>query len=311
MYATIDFLKSILNAVTDHIVVIDENGFIQYVNQSWINFGKNNNYPPHTDWYDINYLQVCDASAAQGDEYAIEAAIGIRGVIKTGLDSFHLEYPCHSPNEKRWFIMRIKPFQVKNTTYYVISHQNITERKLAEEKVLTLSQLDGLCNIPNRRYFDEFLKNEWKRSQRLKMPITLAMIDIDYFKLLNDTYGHQTGDECLKKIGMLLKDFVKRPSDLCARYGGEEFTLIFGGTPLKQSIRIIEKLREQLHSLQLPNEKSPIAPIVTLSIGLVTMYPDHHTDQYTLIKAADEMLYNAKKQGRNQLICNTYDLAET
>lgn len=306
MLITIDFLKAILNTITEHIVVIDKEGAILCVNQRWIEFANHNDYKKSTDWHNVNYLHVCDNSASLGDPYAIETVIGIRKVINGELDTYWLEYPCHSPNEKRWFIMRVSPFYIENTAYYVISHQNITERKLAEEEVLNLSRLDGLCNIPNRRYFDDFLQEEWKRCQRLKRPITLAMIDIDHFKLLNDTYGHQAGDECLKAIASVLKEVTQRPGDLCARYGGEEFALIFGDTTLEQSILVIEKLQEQIRLLQLPNETSPIKPTVTISIGLATMYPDQYTDQNTLINTADKMLYTAKNQGRNRIIASNY-----
>lgn len=93
--------------------------------------------------------------------------------------------------------MRVTPFQVHNNDYFVISHQNITERKLAEEEVRNLARIDGLTGIPNRRTFDEFLCDEMKRCARLNKPICLAVIDVDHFKLLNDTYGHQSGDGCL------------------------------------------------------------------------------------------------------------------
>jgi diguanylate cyclase (GGDEF)-like protein len=308
MTVTIEFLKAILNTVSEHIVVIDKHGVIQCVNYSWKAFGKNNSYSLNSDWYSVNYLDVCDASAATGDNDAKVTAAGIRKVINNESDSFHLEYPCHSPDEQRWFIMRINPFNVDHRTYYVISHQNITERKLAEEAVLKLSRLDGLCNIPNRRYFDEFLKDEWNRCARLKMPISLAMIDIDYFKLLNDTYGHQAGDECLKVLASLLKEFVQRPSDLCARYGGEEFALIFGNTTFAQSLTLIEKLKEQIRLLHIPNQGSSISPIVTVSIGLVAIYPDNSTDENTLIKVTDDLLYRAKNSGRNQIISQNFEL---
>jgi len=308
MTATIGFLKAILNTISEHIVVIDKTGIIQCANYSWKAFANNNNYSQNDDWLNINYLDVCDASAATGDSDAKATATGIRKVINNELDSFHFEYPCHSPDEKRWFIMQIKPFNIDDSTYFVISHQNITERKLVEEEVLKLSRLDGLCHIPNRRYFDEFLKDEWNRCKRLNMPISLALIDIDYFKLLNDTYGHQAGDEYLKTLASLLKEFVQRPSDLCARYGGEEFALIFGNTTLTQSLTLIEKLQAQIRLLHIPNQSSSILPTVTVSIGLVAIYPDNSTDETRLIKATDQLLYRAKNTGRNQIVSQNFEL---
>lgn len=303
MTTTSKFLKAILNTLSEHIVVIGKEGFILCANDSWKIFGENNNYSNNDKWQDINYLDVCDASAATGDSDAQATAIGIRKVINNELDSFDLEYPCHSPHEQRWFRMRIKPFRVDENIYYVISHQNITERKLAEEEVLKLSRLDGLCNIPNRRYFDQFLQDEWNRCKRLNMPISLAMIDIDHFKHLNDTYGHQIGDECLKALASLLKEFIQRSSDLCCRYGGEEFSLIFGNTTLAQALPLIEKLQERIRTLQISDQIfSLLLPAITVSIGLVTMYPNNDNDEHTLIKMADELLYCAKNGGRNQIV---------
>lgn len=294
-------LKSILDTITQHICAIDKNGNIIYVNRSWITFGENNSSSIHKGWDKINYLQECDKSALKGDKDAIMAAKGIRDVINKVKDFYYLEYPCHSPNEKRWFMMRVTPFKLEEKEYYVISHEIITERKLAEEKVLNLSRIDGLTDIANRRYFDDFLENEWRRCVRLKMPLSLAIIDLDHFKLLNDTYGHQAGDECLKKVGSVLKTFAKRPADLCARYGGEEFAVILGDTTLKNSLTLMNSLLDAIRQLKIPNKDSSVMPTLTASIRLATLYPHACKEKEELIAAADKMLYKAKENGRNHV----------
>lgn len=296
-----DFLKSVLDTITEHLVVIDDEGSILFVNKSWSSFGQSNSCLIETTWKGINYLEECDKAAAMGDNFGIKAANGIRSVIEADEKIFYLEYPCHSPDEKRWFMMRVTHFSIEGDNCFVISHQNITERKLAEEKVLNLSRTDGLTNIPNRRYFNEFIDKEWKRCHRLGLPITLAIIDLDYFKLLNDTYGHQAGDECLKSVGRVLKKFVNRPSDLCARYGGEEFSIVYGGTTLNQAKILISNLLNEIRSLNIPNEKSPTLPTLTASIGLATMYPNEESSESDLIKKSDELLYSAKESGRNKM----------
>lgn len=166
---------------------------------------------------------------------------------------------------------------------------------------MNLSRIDGLTDIPNRRYFDEFIKNEWNRCRRLNIPISLAILDLDYFKLLNDTYGHQTGDDCLRAVGKLLTKFGKRPNDLVARYGGEEFALVYGGVDLGQAKTLIEPLIDEIRLLNIPNKESEIQPILTASIGLSTMYPNKDNTESELIKHADELLYIAKEKGRNQI----------
>lgn len=296
-----DFLKSILDTVTAHIAVIDHLGNIQYVNQSWKKFAQNNSCAINNSWKNINYLETCDKSAELGDEFGRKAADGIRKVIHEEQKLFYIEYPCHSPSEKRWFMMRVTKFHLGEKTYFVLSHYNITERKIAEEKVLNLSRSDGLTNIANRRYFDDFFNDEWNRCIRLKMPITLVLIDIDHFKPLNDTYGHQAGDECLKKIAAVLQNFAKRPGDICARYGGDEFAMVIGNTDFETSKKMINRLLDSIRALKIPNINSPIIPTVTASIGLSTIYPDNNTTKKELIKSADEALYRAKELGRNQV----------
>lgn len=294
------FLKSVLDTVTQHIAVIDKNGQIVYINKSWVTFWQDNNYSIFSNWNTVNYLKICDKSASCGDELAAKAAEGIRDVINAKKESFYFEYPCHSPDEKRWFMMRVKPFKLDDANFYVVSHENITERVSAEEKVLNTSRMDGLTDIANRRYFDEFLDNEWKRCARLKLPLSLAIIDIDYFKLLNDTYGHQAGDECLRKIGAVLKEFAHRPTDLCARYGGEEFAIVLGATA-ENSLEMMSDLLDAVRALGIANINSLVMPTLTVSIGVATMYPDIDTEAKELITVADEMLYEAKDSGRNRV----------
>ncbi|WP_372880760.1 diguanylate cyclase [Psychromonas sp.] len=301
MIESYEFVKSLLDTITDHIAVIDNKGDILFVNKSWYSFGQNNACIIDETWKDINYLSECDKAAAMGDDFGIKAASGIRSVIKAETERFYFEYPCHSPDQERWFMMRVTGFTIQGAHRFVISHQNITERKLAEQEVLKLSRIDGLTNIANRRYFNEFLESEWRRCHRLSMPISLALIDLDYFKLLNDTYGHQTGDECLKAVADVLKKFDKRPGDICARYGGEEFVIVCGGTPLEQAKILVEKLLNEICLLKIPNENSPMLPTLTASIGLAAIVPDKDSCVSMLIKKADDSLYLAKKNGRNQI----------
>ncbi|MDJ0624147.1 MAG: sensor domain-containing diguanylate cyclase [Desulfocapsaceae bacterium] len=304
MTAEKHFLDKILNSVTEHIAVIDAQGVICYVNKSWVIFGESNQCVAIKDWQGTNYLEICDQSAALGDDFGRRAAEGIRQVIKSNVDSFYLEYPCHSPEQQRWFMMRVTPFALEEKAYFVISHQNITERKIAEERVLEISRLDGLTGIANRRSLDNFLQDEWQRCARLKVPISLAMIDLDHFKLLNDAYGHQFGDDCLRKVSRLLKKSARRPSDLCGRYGGEEFAIIFGNTGADAASKIVTKLLAAVRGLEIPHKYSPTHSLVTVSIGLATMHPGIDSTHEGLVQLADELLYQAKKNGRNQIACS-------
>ncbi len=296
-----DFLKLVLDSITEHIVVIDELGDIQYVNKSWIDFGYENSCAMTNGWHHVKYLAECDKAAAAGDGFAKKAAIGIRKVIAGHDAIFYLEYPCHSPNEKRWFMMRVTPLVLAAKKYFVISHHNITERRLAEDQVKKIARLDGLTNISNRRSFNEFIAREWRRCKRLNKSICMAIIDIDHFKLLNDSYGHQVGDRCLKRLASLLKKYAKRPGDICARYGGEEFAIVWGDTSLDESILLAKDLMNNIARLKIPNTMSPISNYLTVSLGLSVAMPTKENSVKTLIAQADHMLYQAKANGRNRI----------
>ncbi len=142
MIDTYEFLKSVIDSIAEHIAVIDGSGNIQFTNSSWNKFSECNNCLITSGWLGINYLHVCDVSAAMGDKLAMEAAEGIRKVINAEQSLFCHEYPCHGPHQKRWFLMRVTPFQLMGKAYYVLSHLDITERKLAEDE--TRKARDGL-----------------------------------------------------------------------------------------------------------------------------------------------------------------------
>ncbi|MEA5575804.1 diguanylate cyclase domain-containing protein [Anabaena sp. UHCC 0451] len=171
--------------------------------------------------------------------------------------------------------------------------------KQANKELLRLANIDGLTGIANRRCFDKSLSREWLRLKREESPLTLLLSDIDYFKLYNDYYGHQAGDECLRRIAKAIAESCKRPADLVARYGGEEFAILLPNTDLDGAIYITQQIQQEIASMAIPHQCSDVSNQVTLSIGLVSMIPTNETSREIMIAAADKALYQAKDQGRN------------
>ena len=174
----------------------------------------------------------------------------------------------------------------------------VEKLRIANEKLEELSFDDPLTGIPNRRRFDQALDGEWKRARRAGKPIGFVLIDLDHFKSLNDTKGHQCGDEALQRIATFLERSLRRTGDLVARYGGEEFTVILPNTELPGAMHFAEQLRAGIEKLSIANDGSPFR-YVTASFGVGSVVPAENVEQDTLIAAADRALYRAKGDGRN------------
>ncbi len=174
-----------------------------------------------------------------------------------------------------------------------------------------LSSLDGLTGIANRRQFDKVLEQEWQRALRNCGELSLIMIDIDFFKLFNDTYGHQAGDDCLRAVAHALDRVVHRPSDIVARYGGEEFAAILPETNAAGALRVAEKMRETIERLNMRHETSKVSDRISLSIGVATATPRGSENPDMLLSAADGALYQAKHDGRNRVATASGDADET
>jgi diguanylate cyclase (GGDEF)-like protein len=169
---------------------------------------------------------------------------------------------------------------------------------LANKELEKLATYDQLTGLPNRRNFDDTLKRQFKLAKRNKSPLSLIICDIDFFKIYNDSYGHQQGDECLVSVAKIIGSIPARPTDRACRYGGEEFTIILPDTNFQGGLLVAENLKHAIFDENLEHKGSTIAPCVTLSLGLAT-YTGQFKTLEELIKAADDALYRAKDKGRN------------
>lgn len=234
------------------------------------------------DWFPIIFLstKIDDESFVKG--------------IKAGGDAY-LPKPIN-PLRLQLTITAMERIYAMRQKLQMAQQELLTANKELER----LAHYDQLTGLANRRNFDETLECQFKLAKRNKHPLSLIICDIDFFKIYNDNYGHQKGDECLAQVAKVIGDIPYRPTDRACRYGGEEFTVILPDTNLQGGLIIAEKLRLAVFDENIRHEGSKIGSCVTLSLGLATYNGQFHTPE-EILKAADDALYRAKDQGRNRL----------
>jgi diguanylate cyclase (GGDEF)-like protein/PAS domain S-box-containing protein len=234
--------------------------------------------------------------------------------LRHGSDGAILEYRAQKRNgEYIWVESSLRMFRDRRTGIpagILSLVRDITERKRNEGLLLEayrqleeLAVVDALTGVANRRRFDEYLANEWSSSARLQIPISLLLIDADALKQHNDLYGHLRGDDCLKQIAEAATRAANRPKDLTARFGGDEFAVILPGTDAAGAVEVGCKIKALLKGCGADHEENTLGP-VTISIGCATAIPKSGNEAAALIQAADELLYMAKRNGRDQLCHN-------
>lgn len=186
---------------------------------------------------------------------------------------------------------------------------DINARKKTEEKLISLQReleelsfKDGLTGVANRRMFDSIMEVEWANARRNNQPLSLIMLDIDYFKQYNDHYGHIQGDESLKRVGQVLSSAATRARDFLARFGGEEFVLVLPETDADAAQKVAERCRKLIFKEQIPHAKSEASQVLTISLGVSTIVPTHKDNSKEFIEAVDRLLYQAKQKGRNCIV---------
>ncbi|MCX8023277.1 MAG: diguanylate cyclase [Syntrophorhabdaceae bacterium] len=293
------FLEALVKSSPDAILVVDENRQVIIQNQRYIDMRK---MPPEIvnekdDHIRVKYL----TEKLRYPEKFVERI------------NYLYEHPeeisCDVIEQKDGtFLERYSsPIFDDKGTYYgrIWTFRDITEIKKYQFFLESISLTDYLTGVSNRRRFDSFIHNEWLRAIRIQHPLSLIMIDIDFFKNFNDYYGHVAGDECLRQIAQVLSNMVKRASDLLARYGGEEFACVLPDTDNDGAYIFAQKLKDGIRALSIPHAQSSVASYVTVSMGIATMVPKQGQSESAIIEAADKALYEAKQKGRNLIVRNT------
>lgn len=188
---------------------------------------------------------------------------------------------------------------------------DITERKKTEARLVelqkeleALSYRDGLTNVANRRMFDSALEVEWENAIRTRQPLSVIMLDIDYFKQYNDHYGHIRGDACLKQIATTLNGAATRSRDFFARYGGEEFVLILPEADRAAALKVAQRCRKLVLKEKIEHQQSQVESVVTISLGMNTIIPSTQDHRINFMESVDKRLYMAKQRGRNCIVAD-------
>jgi len=196
--------------------------------------------------------------------------------------------------------LTLTPMYLRQPLFIGLLH-DITHHKQSEDALQRAAMVDPLTKIANRRHFDSFLEKEWQRAMRSGQPLSLVVLDVDHFKLYNDTLGHPAGDACLQQVAQAIASHALRPTDLAARYGGEEFVLLFAETDGDSAYLLAESIRAHIESLQIPHPRSTTSAWLTVSIGVATIHPHQLDNTESLFVAADRAMYLAKEGGRNRV----------
>ena len=221
----------------------------------------------------------------------------IISVVVLGVGLFTLGISLFFINRYKKLSERLEIDVQQRTKELYEANQLLQQANMELERI---SMTDGLTNTYNRRYFDETIEKFWRMAIRESRPLALIMIDIDNFKIFNDTYGHLAGDECLKIVANEIKVIAKRAGDFVARYGGEEFIVTLFDTPTEGASFLAEQIREKIENTKIKYEEEEIN--VTVSLGVASIVPEKDMNPSDLIYAADDAMYQAKKEGSNKVI---------
>ncbi len=274
------FSRDVVDALPQNIAILDEDGTIIAVNKAWRDFAAAHSSQPEHLCEGVNYLQACDRATGQGAQEAEAYSQGIRAVMNGSLIEFSLEYPCHTPDRQGWYNGRVSRFSGEGPVRIVIAHENITELKLAEQAIQRLAQYDPLTSLPNRMLLLDRLGQGLIGAKRDNLRVAVLFLDLDRFKLINDSLGHAAGDKLLKIVAERLRETVRK-SDTVARLGGDEFVLLVQSAPPTKGLTQIARKILQTLSRPVTIEDQEVFPSTSIGIAL---FPDDGKDADTLLR---------------------------
>lgn len=298
-------LEAAFDAVSWQVAILDADGTILRVNQAWEAFGRENAAPGGAPVAGAgsDYLGVCRASPEDEGFSGRQAAEGIEAVLAGEREEFRMEYPCHAPGRRRWFLMSVRPLDGPEGGA-VVTHVEITERKSAEDRLAYQALHDPLTDLPNRRLFVDRLRQALAREGRQEGRTAVAYLDLDGFKRINDAHGHEVGDEALRLVARAL-DAAVREGDTAARLGGDEFAILLADVADRAAAE--EAVGRVVDGIAAIDRVGDRAVDVEASAG-VALAPDGGTDPDELVRRADRAMYGAKERGARIALAGDHDL---
>nr|WP_315392101.1 diguanylate cyclase [uncultured Duganella sp.] len=287
-------LRTIVNNMAEGLLIIEADGRIQFTNPACDKYlGYQENELAGRAISDLLNPMVAQEYLEYFDRYAASPEMahnhGTREVIIR-----------HRNGSSVCMDLTLTPMYLRQPLFIGLLH-DITHHKQSEDALQRAAMVDPLTQIANRRHFDSFLEKEWQRAMRNGQPLSLVVLDVDHFKLYNDTLGHPAGDACLQRVAAAIASHALRPTDLAARYGGEEFVLLFAETDADKAAAMAEAIRAHIEALRIPHPRSTTSAWLTVSIGVATIHPHQLDSTESLFVAADRAMYVAKEGGRNQV----------
>jgi diguanylate cyclase (GGDEF)-like protein/PAS domain S-box-containing protein len=291
----LDYSEAIIATIREPLVVLDKELRIITASRSFYRTFQVN--PEETE-----KQLIYDLGNRQWDIPGLRELLENILPMNNAFEDFEVEHYFENVGRKTMLLNARKIYREMNHVEMILlAIEDITERKIAEEQLKLIAFMDGLTGVANRRHFDNTLDLEWRRAMRSAKPLSLIIIDIDYFKNYNDLYGHLAGDSCLQKIAHTIKDSLRRAGNFVARYGGEEFMVILPDTHAEEACLFAESLQEKIENLNIEHKDSKVGKNVTVSLGVSTTVPKKYSTQDELISLADKALYKAKEGGRNRV----------
>jgi len=291
-------VRATLDSLSAQIALVDASGEIFLTNEAWRKFARANGTPPKEVSEGANYLGVCDSAGRAGSGEAANFAEGLRSVLDGRLEEFAMEYPCHSATEERWFVARAsRLLDGALAEGAVVAHEDITERKKAEEATAHLALHDPLTDLPNRRLLADRLGHALSRADREGNAAAVLYLDLQGFKAVNDEFGHEKGDRLLVKFAQRLKGCL-RESDTAVRLGGDEFVVVLEGVSSgEEALALSERITQALEE---PFEVGQYETALSASMGIaLSTHPHGYPED--LLRFADAAMYRSKQEGKGRV----------